>query len=177
MATTSQRPMRQRLEEYINQLQDHIVTSLENVDSNAPKFKRDSWVRAQGGTGRSCVFAVPINDDNIIDPNNVQEEPTVLEKGGVNISVVHGMLPPAAIKQMRADHNSMPLPDRQEGLPFFAAGLSLVIHPRNPHAPTVHSNYRYFEITEPQDESQKDSPLLVSTVQRVERRVSRHYFD
>jgi coproporphyrinogen III oxidase len=51
---------------------------------------------------------------------------------------------------MRADHTSMPLPEREEGLPFFAAGLSLVIHPRNPHAPTVHANYRYFEITEPE---------------------------
>ncbi|RXW17093.1 hypothetical protein EST38_g8762 [Candolleomyces aberdarensis] len=157
MAPTSQKPMRQRVEEYINQLQDQIVTALEETDPNAPKFKRDSWVRAQGGSGRSCVFASPINDDNTIDPNNVQEQPTVLEKGGVNISVVHGLLPPAAIKQMRADHTSMPLPERQEGLPFFAAGLSLVIHPRNPHAPTVHANYRYFEITEPQDESQKES--------------------
>ena len=43
----------------------------------------------------------------------------------------------------------MPLPDHPGGLPFFAAGISLVVHPRNPHAPTVHVNYRYFEITEP----------------------------
>ncbi|KAG6862748.1 hypothetical protein C0993_001654, partial [Termitomyces sp. T159_Od127] len=79
-----------------------------------------------------------------------------VERGnpGVNISIVHGILPPAAIKQMRADHTSMPLPDRPEGLPFFAAGISLVIHPRNPHAPTVHANYRYFEITEPVNENQ-----------------------
>jgi coproporphyrinogen III oxidase len=47
----------------------------------------------------------------------------------------------------------MPLPEREEGLPFFAAGLSLVIHPRNPHAPTIHANYRYFEITEPNPSS------------------------
>ena len=35
-----------------------------------------------------------------------------------------------------------------QGLPFFAGGISLVIHPRNPSVPTVHANYRYFEITE-----------------------------
>ncbi|KAH9987084.1 Coproporphyrinogen III oxidase [Russula vinacea] len=51
---------------------------------------------------------------------------TILEKAGVNIST---------------------------SLPFFAAGLSLVIHPRNPHAPTVHLNYRYFEVTDPADKS------------------------
>ncbi|KAF9805247.1 hypothetical protein IEO21_09116 [Rhodonia placenta] len=48
---------------------------------------------------------------------------------------------------MRADHGSMA--SLEGSLPFFAAGISLVIHPRNPHAPTVHTNYRYFEVTEP----------------------------
>ncbi|KAF9063429.1 Coproporphyrinogen III oxidase, partial [Rhodocollybia butyracea] len=60
---------------------------------------------------------------------------------------------------MRADHTSMPLPeDAPGGLPFFAAGISLVIHPRNPHAPTAHANYRYFEITDP---AASDSPTNV----------------
>jgi coproporphyrinogen III oxidase len=55
---------------------------------------------------------------------------------------------------MCADHATLPYdPDSQEKLPFFAAGLSLVIHPRNPHAPTVHANYRYFEVTHPADKS------------------------
>ncbi|KIM44760.1 hypothetical protein M413DRAFT_442718 [Hebeloma cylindrosporum] len=139
-------PMRQRVEEYINVLQDDIVLAFEKLDPNAPPFKRDSWVRAQGGTGKSCVFAAPFDEDASISPSAPQ---TILEKAGVNISIVHGTLPPAAIKQMRADHTSMPLPDRPDGLPFFAAGISLVVHPRNPHAPTVHANYRYFEITEP----------------------------
>lgn len=62
---------------------------------------------------------------------------------------MHGTLPPAAVKQMRADHSSLPDPPATGGLPFFAAGLSLVVHPRNPHAPTVHMNYRYFEVSEP----------------------------
>ncbi|KAF9482529.1 Coproporphyrinogen oxidase [Pholiota conissans] len=154
-------PMRQRVEEYINTLQEEIVTAFETFDPQAPLFKRDSWVRAQGGIGKSCVFASPADDGATISPSAHQ---TVLEKAGVNISIVHGTLPPPAIKQMRADHNSMPLPDRPEGLPFFAAGLSLVIHPRNPHAPTCHANYRYFEITEPLNGSdpEEDQPKVLA---------------
>ena len=103
------------------------------------------------------MFACPPADENAVAPT------TILEKAGVNISIVNGTLPPAAIKQMRADHTSMPLPDRNEGLPFFDAGISLVIHPRNPNAPTVHANYRYFEITEPKtdpDDDWEESKLL-----------------
>lgn len=146
------KPMRQRVEEYIKELQDRIVTAFEEIDPNSPPFKRDSWIRAQGGTGRSCVFASP-PDDEARSPNMHQP---ILEKAGVNVSVVYGILPSAAIRQMRADHTSMPLPERPEGLPFFAAGISLVIHPRNPHVPTVHANYRYFEITEHKSNTDDD---------------------
>jgi len=146
--------MRQRMEEYVNELQDQIVTAFEKLDPNSPQFKRDSWLRSQGGSGRSCVFAVPPDDE----ARSTDRHQSILEKAGVNVSVVHGVLPPAAIKQMRADHTSMPLPDRPGGLPFFAAGISLVIHPCNPHAPTVHANYRYFEITEPKAETGDDDP-------------------
>ncbi len=154
MAEAATKPMRQRMEEYVNELQEQIVTALEKLDPKSPLFKRDSWVRAQGGSGRSCVFAVPPDDE----ARSTDRHQSILEKAGVNVSVVHGVLPPTAIKQMRADHTSMPLPDRPEGLPFFAAGISLVIHPRNPHAPTVHANYRYFEITEPKTEADDDDP-------------------
>ncbi|KJA27955.1 hypothetical protein HYPSUDRAFT_34210 [Hypholoma sublateritium FD-334 SS-4] len=150
-------PMRQQVEEYLNVLQDEIVGAFEKLDPTAPLFKRDSWVRTQGGVGKSCVFAAPPAVEGLSPP-----PVTVLEKAGVNISVVHGTLPPPAIKQMRADHMSMPLPDRPEGLPFFAAGLSLVVHPRNPHAPTVHANYRYFEIIEPATrDTDPDAPPTV----------------
>ncbi|KII91000.1 hypothetical protein PLICRDRAFT_106869 [Plicaturopsis crispa FD-325 SS-3] len=137
--------MREQVEEYILSLQDVIVNAFEKLDPTAPPFKRDSWVRAQGGKGQSCVFAAP---SSLTTPAN-----TVLEKAGVNISIVHGNLPPAAIKQMRADHSTIPYdPESNTSLPFFAAGISLVIHPRNPSAPTVHANYRYFEITDPAEE-------------------------
>lgn len=153
--------MRERVEEYINKLQDEIVSAFEKLDPSSPPFKRDSWVRPQGGSGRSCVFASTASSDlaalNGEPSPNASGQQSILEKAGVNISVVHGNLPPAAIKQMRADHSSMPLPEREEGLPFFAAGLSLVVHPRNPHAPTVHANYRYFEITEPKASSSTEA--------------------
>ncbi|KAJ7147060.1 coproporphyrinogen III oxidase [Mycena crocata] len=151
-------PMRQQVEKYILGLQDEIVSAFETLDPNSPPFKRDSWIRAQGGSGQSCVFAMPSSDDTAAVGHQ-----SILEKAGVNISLVHGTLPPAAIKQMRADHTSIPLPENPEGgLPFFAAGLSLVVHPRNPHAPTIHANYRYFEITEPASSNPGAEPKLLA---------------
>jgi len=103
------RPMRQQFEDYVNSLQDRIVSAFEKLDPNAPPFKRDSWVRAQGGVGRSCVFAVPQSPSG-----TGNTDATALEKAGVNVSVVHGVLPPPAIQQMRADHSSIPYdPDSQ----------------------------------------------------------------
>ncbi|KAI0287795.1 Coproporphyrinogen III oxidase, partial [Multifurca ochricompacta] len=135
--------MRDKFAEYVRNLQDTIVTALQKLDPGAPPFLRDHWERPEGGYGISSVFSVPFSPTPAT---------TILEKAGVNISVIHGSLPPAAVKQMRADHASLPYdPDSQESLPFFAAGISLVIHPRNPHAPTVHANYRYFEVTDPAD--------------------------
>lgn len=138
--------MRERMTEYIESLQDHIVSSLETLDPNAPRFIRDKWQRPEGGYGISSIFQVPF------DPTT--QPSTALSKAGVNISVVHGSLPPAAIKQMRVEHATIPYdPSATDALPFFAAGISLIIHPRNPHAPTVHANYRYFEITDRADPS------------------------
>lgn len=141
--------MRDQVAEYIVGLQDRIVTALEGLDTSSPKFKRDAWTRAQGGRGQSCVFAVPWVDPSSDAAQSVSE--TVLEKGGVNISIVHGALPAAAIRQMRADHGGIPNYEKgqEKSLNFFAAGLSLVIHPRNPHCPTAHANYRYFELSDP----------------------------
>lgn len=69
----------------------------------------------------------------------------VFEKAGVNISVVYGDLPKAAVQQMKQRNQLKGLKD-DERLPFFATGISSVIHPRNPMVPTIHFNYRYFEV-------------------------------
>jgi len=118
--------------EYVKNLQSNIVAAFESIDQTS-SFLRDSWIRKEGGFGTSCVLSGG----------------SVLEKAGVNISVVHGLLPPPAVKLMRVNHQEIPETSGADGkgLPFFACGISLVIHPRNPMAPTVHANYRYFEIT------------------------------
>ncbi|KAF7314472.1 Coproporphyrinogen oxidase [Mycena kentingensis (nom. inval.)] len=145
--SSSSSPMRSQMAAYVLDLQARIVAGLESLDPDCPhKFLHDAWVRAEGGSGRSCVFSVPQSDDG------APAYESVLEKAGVNVSIIDGRLPPAAVKQMAANHASLPTPDRAStGLPFFVAGLSLVIHPRNPHAPTTHANYRYFEVTDVED--------------------------
>jgi len=122
---SEQSPMRLRMEQFIKQHQKQIVAELEKVDG--AKFKIDTWQRPEGGGGITCV----LQDGN------------VFEKGGVNTSVVYGRLPRPAIQKMRANHKALD-PD-VESLEFFAAGISMVLHPHNPNAPTVHLNYRYFE--------------------------------
>lgn len=103
---------------YIHELQDTITSTLEEVDGKAC-FKEDLWNRPEGGGGRTRVI----------------EKGNVFEKGGVNISGVHGKLP----KSMQAYFNV-------GDVDFFACGLSLVLHPKNPMVPTVHANWRYFEM-------------------------------
>ncbi|SEL87745.1 coproporphyrinogen oxidase [Maribacter orientalis] len=110
--------MKDKFYAYIEQLQDVITSKLEEVDGKAA-FKEDIWVRAEGGGGRTRVI----------------ENGAVFEKGGVNISGVHGELP-----------DSMKAYFRVEDGKFFACGLSLVLHPKNPMVPTVHANWRYFEL-------------------------------
>ena len=109
-------------------LQSDIVTELERVDGGGKKFLHDSWSRAEGGGGLSCVL----------------QQGNVFEKAGVNVSVVHGTLSAQSAQQMRARGKDMPDDGRPQR--FFATGISMVLHPRNPMAPTVHLNYRYFEI-------------------------------
>ncbi len=125
---TDQSPMRLRMEKFIREQQEAIVFALEQVDGT--RFQRDTWERPNGGGGLSCVL----------------QEGNVFEKAGVNISVVYGSLPRAAAEKMRVNHRTM---TAGEDLDFYALGLSLVLHPRNPMAPTVHLNYRYFETMRP----------------------------
>lgn len=104
---------------YIHQLQNKICAALEAVDGQA-KFREDKWEREGGGGGITRVIA----------------DGSVFQKGGVNTSVVHGQLPPVMAQQFKVADNSR----------FLAAGISLVIHPQNPYVPTVHANFRYFEL-------------------------------
>ncbi len=110
--------MKDQFYKYIENLQDTITQELEKVDGKA-KFQEDLWKRPEGGGGRTRVI----------------ENGNVFEKGGVNISAVHGELPEVLRKQFKVDTGN-----------FFACGLSLVIHPKNPFVPTVHANWRYFEM-------------------------------
>ncbi|KAJ9069157.1 Coproporphyrinogen-III oxidase, variant 2 [Entomophthora muscae] len=121
--------MGERMSTYIKNLQQEIVNEISTIDGK--RFKQDSWQRALGGEGISCVL----------------ENGNVFERAGVNISVVHGKLPMAAVKQMRAEASAQLTGEGP--FDFFTASISLVIHPHNPMAPTVHLNYRYFEVQDP----------------------------
>jgi coproporphyrinogen III oxidase len=121
--------MRFRMASFIIREQTRIVRALEELEGM--QFRTDTWKRSEGGGGVSCVL----------------QGGSVFEKAGVNISVVHGSLPRPAIEKMRVNHPA--LDPNLESLKFFAAGLSLVLHPQNPKAPTVHLNYRYFETFRP----------------------------
>lgn len=72
------------------------------------------------------------------------QDSEVFEKAGVNISVIRGNLKPQLAKQMTAQRGKQLGPGPHT---FFASGISSVIHPRNPMVPTMHFNYRYFEVT------------------------------
>lgn len=110
--------MKEKFYAYIQNLQDKITANLEAIDGQEV-FKEDLWHREEGGGGRTRVI----------------ENGGVFEKGGVNISKVHGPLAPAMQKHFGVGD-----------VDFFACGISLVLHPKNPMVPTVHANWRYFEM-------------------------------
>jgi coproporphyrinogen III oxidase len=110
--------MKKKFAAYIRDLQNTITSALEITDSKAV-FKEDTWIRPEGGGGRTRVI----------------ENGAVFEKGGVNISEVYGKLPTSMQQYLGVAEAN-----------FFACGLSLVLHPKNPFVPTVHANWRYFEL-------------------------------
>ena len=111
-------PLRERMVAYVEDLQNRITGALEELDG-AGRFREDAWERPGGGGGHARVL----------------QDGRVIEKGGVNISVVHGDLPEVVARSMEVTASR-----------FFATGLSLVIHPLSPLIPTVHANFRYFEL-------------------------------
>lgn len=104
--------------QYIHDLQNRICQALEDADGQA-RFAEDVWERQEGGGGKTRVIS----------------NGAIFEKGGVNTSVVHGVVTEPMRSQLKID-----------GDHWFACGLSLVLHPFNPFVPTVHCNYRMFEL-------------------------------
>jgi coproporphyrinogen III oxidase len=109
--------------------QERLVAGFEGVEALAAgeaelpprRFGDHGWRRPAGGGGRARVI----------------EGGRVFERGGVNVSAVVGeRVPPT----LAAQHPGT------EGKPWFATGVSLVMHPRNPHVPAFHANFRYFEV-------------------------------
>jgi coproporphyrinogen III oxidase len=112
--------IREKMKTFVFRLQDEICEAVEQVESET--FIEDEWERDGGGGGVSRVI----------------QDGDVLHKAGVNVSVVSGELSEEAAREMGGGTHI-------DDLSFWAAGLSLVFHPVNPMAPTVHANYRYFE--------------------------------
>ncbi|MBC6491584.1 oxygen-dependent coproporphyrinogen oxidase [Flavihumibacter stibioxidans] len=103
---------------YIHDLQNRICAAVEASDGKA-KFIEDEWRRPEGGGGKTRVIS----------------NGYVFEKGGVNTSLVYGEVTEAMRSQLKIS-----------GARWYACGLSLVLHPANPFVPTVHCNYRMFEL-------------------------------
>ena len=103
--------------DYFKTLQDSICQQLEAGDEQG-KFQEDLWERPGGGGGRTRVI-----------------QGQHIEKGGGNFSAVHGTLSDQAGKALGIAPGD-----------FYATGVSIVLHPKNPMVPTVHANWRYFEM-------------------------------
>ncbi len=114
-----------RVRAFLLDLQANIVLALEQADGRA--FLRDEWQRPEGGSGISRLI----------------ENSEIIERGGVNFSHVKGATMPKSATASRPE---------LEGAPWEAMGVSLVIHPRNPYAPTTHMNVRFF-IATPKDKA------------------------
>lgn len=108
---------RDQVAEAFRKIQDTICVGLETEDGRST-FQEDQWLHTSGGGGRTRVI----------------QRGSVFEKGGVNFSAVEGQLP-----SFMKGHVS------SEATSYFATGVSIVLHPYNPHVPIIHMNIRYFE--------------------------------
>ena len=112
---TSPTTMHDRAAAYFRDLQDRIVAALEALDGQAASARTPGSAPAAAAGGTRVLM-----------------EGGVFEKAGVNFSDVHGEMSEEFAKQVPG-----------EGRAFTAAGVSLVLHPRNPMVPTVHANFRF----------------------------------
>jgi coproporphyrinogen III oxidase len=147
--------MRRCMADYVLQLQYDIVHILEELDGNE-RFRRDIWIRndhhQEPETIQSDLYDEPLNVEQLpsVDFNGgisaVLQDGKVFEKAGVNISLVHGRLPLLAWNQIKSRRAILQDIISEKEPWFVAIGISVVIHPSNPHVPTIHLNYRYFEV-------------------------------
>ncbi len=154
--TTS--PMMQRMELFIRGLQKSITSSLEAIEA---ANLSPSCSRTHGRTGKTFTFephsrnpATGMSGGGI---TAVLQDGAVYEKAGVNVSVLNGRMPLSRLSNMRAEHKDLdhqlsqlpPTATSEEGalFPFAVSGISLVLHPHSPKVPTVHANFRLFELT------------------------------
>jgi coproporphyrinogen III oxidase len=119
-------PNREEIAKWLQNLQRHICSELERADSTG-KFTIEEWQRPEGGGGISRVI----------------QNGTVIEKGGVNFSAVHGEAPSFLFTEK--EHSTQK--ENTNGLTFYATGVSIVIHPKSPKVPIIHMNIRYFEMS------------------------------
>ncbi len=110
---------KEEITEWFKNLQSDICTTLEEADGSG-QFIPDIWERPGGGGGTSRV----INNGSVI------------EKGGVNFSAVHGETPAKILTALNLEASD-----------FYATGVSIVLHPHNPFVPIIHMNVRYFEMS------------------------------
>lgn len=105
--------------EWFQELQEDICKAIERADGKG-KFEEDNWKREGGGGGKTRII---IGGE-------------IIEKGGVNFSAVHGATPANILQALNLQQAD-----------FFATGVSIVMHPKNPMVPIIHMNVRYFEMS------------------------------
>ena len=111
---------KEQIAEAYQQIQNEICLGLESADGSG-KFIEEKWEREGGGGGRTRIL----------------QNGSIIEKGGVNFSAVHGKLPEPIKKSFGLTEDD-----------FFATGVSIVIHPNHPWVPIIHMNIRYFEVSD-----------------------------
>lgn len=116
---STESPGREEISAAFREIQEEICTRIEAADGGGG-FTRETWDHQGGGGGLTRIM----------------RDGAVLEKAGVNYSGVAGTL----TDEMAAGIGA-------EVSPFFATGVSIVMHPKNPHVPIIHMNIRYFETT------------------------------